>query len=186
MCVTCAPQNRKRYKMIHLDTKYRRVLSFIVGVVLVSGIFTSCSQGTVDVLYVLGMITENTAPDDVQDPEIHEAYVTLLGEFNNELAELMGSTASPFLGTGVTFKKTEGFELAPKNFRPEDERRIADYNRYLSRLKQIESSYKERIEGLEKRDGTSFSIVVHYILLRGGESIDSVLLQEYEFELKYN
>ena len=186
MCVTSRREKQQMLEMISLNTKYRRVLSFIVSVVLLSGIFTSCTQGTIDVRYVLGMITENTAPDDVEDPEIHEAYVTLLGEFNNELAELMGSTASPFLGTGVTFKKTEGFELAPKNFRPEDERRIADYNRYLSRLKQIESSYKERIEGLEKRDGTSFRIDVHFVLLRGGESIDSVLLQEYGFELKYN
>ena len=174
------------HKMIDLHFKYRRVLSIILGVVFVSGIFTSCNKGPINVLYVFGVITENTATGDVKDPEIHEAYVTLLGELNNELADLMDSTASPFLSMGATFKRTEGVELAPKDLRSEDEKRIAVANGHLLRLKQIESSYKERIENLEKRTGTSFFIKVNYILVRGRENSNSVPLQEYQFELKYN
>ena len=172
--------------MIDFYFKYRRVLSIFLGVILVSGLFTSCNKGPIDVLYVFGVITENTATGDVQDPEIHEAYVTLLGDLNNELADLMDSTASPFLGTGASFNRTEGVELDPKDLRSEDEKRIAVANSHLLRLKQIESSYKERIEDLEKRTGTSFSIKVHYLLVRGRENSDSILLQEYQFELKYN
>ena len=172
--------------MINLDTKYGRVLSFILGFVLISGIFTSCNKGTVDVLYVFGVITENTAPSEVQDPEMHEIYVSLLGELNNELADLMDSSASTFLGTGESFKRIEGVELNPKDIRSEDERKMAVYNSDLLKIKQIESSYKKRIEGLEKRNGTSFHIDVRYILVRGRENVDSILLQEYQFELKYN
>ena len=137
--------------MIDPCFKYRRVISIILGVVLVSGLFTSCNKGPVNVLYVIGLITENTAPGDVKDPEIHETYVTLLGELNQELADLMDSTASPFLGEGVSFTRTEGIELEPKDIRSEDEKRIAVANSHLLRLKQIESSYKERIEAIEKQ-----------------------------------
>lgn len=172
--------------MIDLRYQYRRVITILLGIILVSGLFTSCNKGPINVLYVFGVITENTATGDVQDPEIHETYVTLLGELNNELADLMDSTASPFLGTGATFKRTEGVELEPKDLRSEDEKRIAVANSHLLRLKQIESSYNERIEDLEKRTGTSFCIQVHYLLVRGSENSDSVPLQEYRFELKYN
>ena len=174
--------------MIKPGTKYGRVLSSILSVVLVSGIFTSCNKGPVDVLYDFDVFTENTAPDNVQDPDIHDSYVTLLSELNNELATLMeSSVSSPILGgTGNSFKRTEGVELNPKDIRSEDERKIAISENELIRLKQIESSYKERIENLEKRNGTSFRIDVHYILVRGRENSDSVLLQEYQFELKYN
>ena len=172
--------------MIDFCSKYRRILPVILGAVLVSGIFTSCNKRPVDVLYVFGVITENTGAGDVKDPEIHEAYVTLLGELNNELADLMGSTASTFLGEGMTFRRTEGVELAPKDIRSEDEKRIAVANNHIFRLKQIESSYKERIEDIEKQTGTSFCIKVTYLLVRGRENSNSVLLQEYHFELKYN
>lgn len=172
--------------MIDLNIRCRRILSVILGAVLVSGIFTSCNKGPVDVLYVFGVITENTGAGDVKDPEIHEAYVTLLGELNNELADLMDSAASTFLGEGASFTKTEGVELNPKDIRSEDEKRIAVANNHIFRLKQIESSYKERIENLEKRTDTSFCIKVHYLLVRGRENSNSVPLQEYHFELKYN
>ena len=174
--------------MIKLDTKYGRVLSSILSVVLVSGIFTSCNKGPVDVLYDFNVLTENTVPDDVKDPEIHDSYVTLLSELNNELAALMeSSVSSPILGgTGNSFKRTEGVELTPKDIHSEDERKIAISENELFRLKQIESSYKERIDNLEKRDGISFRIDVNYFLSRRRENSDSVLLQEYHFELKYN
>ena len=183
-----APQkNRIRYKMIKLDTKFGRVLSSILSVVLVSGIFTSCNKGPVDVLYDFDVITENTAPNDVQDPEIQDSYVTLLSELNNELAALMELSGSPFLGgTGNSFKRTEGVELNPKDIPSEDERKIAISENDLFKLKQIESSYKERVEKLEKRDGTSFHIDVHYLLARRRENSNSVVLKEYQFELKYN
>ena len=172
--------------MIDLCFKHRRVVSVILGVILVSGIFSSCNKGPINVLYVFSVVTENSASGDVKDPEIYEAYVTLLGELNNELADLMGSTASTFLGEGMTFRRTEGVELAPKDIRSEDEKRIAVANNHIFRLKQIESFYKERIEDIEKRTGTSFCIKVNYLLVRGRENSNSVLLQEYHFELKYN
>lgn len=172
--------------MIDLCFRYRRVLSIILGFVLVSGLFSSCNKGPVNVLYVFGVITENTAAGDVKDPEIHETYVALLGELNNELADLMDSTASPFLGTGATFQRTEGVELELKDLRSEDEKRIAVADSHLLRLKQIESSYKERIEDLEKRTDTSFFIKVNHILVRGSENLNSVPLQKYRVELRYN
>lgn len=109
--------------MIDSCNKYRRVLSIILGVVFVSGIFTSFDKGPIDVLYIFGVITENTATADVKDPEIHETYVALLSELNNELAALMNSTESTILGTGATFKITEGVELEPQDIRSEDEKR---------------------------------------------------------------
>ena len=172
--------------MIDSCFKYRRVLSIILGFVLVSGIFTSCDKGPIDVLYIFGVITENTATADVKDPEIHETYVTLLSELNNELAALMNSTESTILGTGATFKITEGVELEPRDLRSEDEKKIAVANSHILRLKQIDSSYKERIKDLEKQTETSFCIKVNYILIRGSGNSDSVLLQEYQFELGYN
>lgn len=172
--------------MIDLNFRYRRIISLILSATLVLGIFTSCQKGPVDVQYVFGVVTEITSPGDVKDPDLHEAYLTILGELNTDLAVLMDHTASPFLGEGATFTRIEGVELNPKDLRSEDEKRIAVANSHLLRLKQIESSYKERIENLENRTGTSFCIKVHYLLVRGRENSNSVLLQEYHFELKYN
>jgi hypothetical protein len=180
------PKNRTSYKMIDLNFRYRRIISLILSASLVLGIFTSCQKGPVDVQYVFGVVTEITSPGDVKDPDLHEAYLTILGELNNDLAVLMDHTASPFLGEGATFTRIEGVELNPKDLRSEDEKRIAVANSHLLRLKQIESSYKERIEKIEKRTGTSLCIKVHYLLVRGRENSNSVLLQEYHFELKYN
>lgn len=172
--------------MIDLSIRFRRIVSLFLSATLVLGIFTSCNKGSVEVKYVFGVATEITSPEDVKDPEIHEAYLTILGELNNDLADLMDYTASPFLGGGVTLTRIEGVELEPKYLRSEDEKRIAVANSHLLRLKQIESSYKERLENLDKRTGTSFCIKVNYLLVRGRENSNSVSLLEYQFELKYN
>ena len=159
---------------------------FLLSIVLISGIFTSCNKGPVDVRYVFSVITENTVPDEVKDPGMHETYVSLLRDLNNDLASLMNSSASTFLGAGDSFHKVEGIELNPRDFRTEDERRITVYDNYLLRLKQIESSYKDRIEAIGKRAVATFRIDVHFLLTRGSGDSDSVLLKEYHFELTYN
>lgn len=77
--------------------------------------------------------------------------------------------------------------MDPKDVPAEDERRIAEFNDYLTKLKEIEASYRKRIEGLEKRDGVSFRIHGKLFLLRAREdSKTDGYLKEYPFELRYN
>jgi hypothetical protein len=46
--------------------------------------------------------------------------------------------------------------MDPKDVPAEDEDRIAEFNDYLTKLKEIETSYRKRIESIEKRDGGFF------------------------------
>ena len=77
--------------------------------------------------------------------------------------------------------------MDPKDVPAEDERRIAEFNAYLPKLKEIEASYRKRIEGLEKRDGVSFCINGKLLLLKAqDDSKKDGYLKEYPFELTYN
>jgi hypothetical protein len=77
--------------------------------------------------------------------------------------------------------------MDPKDIPAEDEHRIAEFNDYLPKLKEIEASYRKRIEGLEKRDGVSFCINGTLLLLKAREdSKTDGYLKEYPFELRYN
>ena len=138
----------------------------------------SCKKGTITAEYEYGVVYENTAPGSVTDPEIRGAYETLLNDLYNDLSNLI---------SGPGPRKVVGKEVDSKDLRSEDESRIAEYESYLPGLQEIEASYRKRIEGIEKRDGVSFSIKGQYLLVRGRfTDINSLLLKEYSFELKYN
>lgn len=140
----------------------------------------SCKKGPVTAEYEYGVVLETTAPESITDPEIQGFYKTLLNDLDNDLSNLISS------GTSLP-RKIVGREVDSKDLPSEDERRIAEYEGYLPGLKEIETSYRKRIEEIEKRDGVSFSIKGYYLLARGHFSDSkSVLLKEYKFELKYN
>ena len=77
--------------------------------------------------------------------------------------------------------------MDPKDVPAEDGHRIAEFNAYLPKLKEIEASYRKRIEGLEKRDGVSFCINGKLLLLKAqDDSKKDGYLKEYPFKLTYN
>lgn len=126
------------------------------------------------------IFAEDFSEKCITDPEIRGFYKTLLNDLDNDLSNLISS------GTSLP-RKIVGREVDTKDLPSEDERRIAEYEGYLPGLKEIETSYRKRIEEIEKRDGVSFSIKGYYLLARGHFSDSkSVLLKEYKFELKYN
>lgn len=140
----------------------------------------SCKKGQITAEYEYGVVLDATTPGNVTDPEIRGVYETLLSDLNNDLSNLISS------GTAVP-RKIVGREVDSKDLPSEDEMRIAEYESYLPGLKEIEASYRKRIEDLEKRDGVSFSIKGYYLLTRGHFSDSNpVNLKEYKFELKYN
>lgn len=154
---------------------FRRFSAFFIGIVLFSFALASCNKRPITVIYVFSVVTESTDAGTMTDSGLHDAYVTLLGDLNDDLSRVIAQG-----------RIVEGVELVPAALPAEDERRIAEFNRYLSGVKDIEASYRERIEALEKRNGTSFCIRYHFLLARGVENSASTLLDEYHFDLKYN
>ena len=163
--------------MISFHTRYRRFFVFVLSVILSAGVFNSCSKEPITVTYVFGLIMESTGPGKETDPEMNDIYMTLLRELDSDLTRVI-----PDAG----MRKVVSVELTPGDLRSEDGRKKDEYNSYLPLLKEIEASYRKRIEGIEKREGISFCFNCHYVLVRGGDNSETVCLQEYHFELKYN
>ena len=144
----------------------------------------SCKKGPVTVVYSLGISAEATHPDEIVDPEMRDTYKTLLRDFQRDLDPNSYSLDPREIGAVLN---RAVLSMDPKDIPAEDERRIAEFNDYLPKLKEIEASYRKRIEGLRKRDGVSFCINGKLFLLKAQEdSRTDGYLKEYPFELKYN
>ena len=144
----------------------------------------SCKKGPVTVVYSLEISAEATHPDEITDSEMRDIYKTLLRDFQRDLDPNSYSLDTRVIGAVID---RAVLSMDPKDVPAEDERRIAEFNDYLSKLKEIEASYRKRIEGLEKRDGVSFRINGKLFLLRAREdSKTDGYLKEYPFELRYN
>ena len=155
----------------------------LLGLVCLLGL-VSCKKGPVTVVYLLGISAEATHPDEIVDPEMHNTYVTLLHDLQKDLDPNYYSLDPRVIGAVIT---RAVLSMDSKDVPAEDEHRIAEFNDYLPKLKEIEASYRKRIEGLEKRDGVSFCINGKLLLLKAREdSRTDGYLKEYQFELRYN
>ena len=144
----------------------------------------SCKKGPVTVSYLLGVSVEATDPEEIADPEIRDTYLTLLRDLQKDLDPNM-LTFKPQDIAAVIDRTV--MSMDPKDVPAEDEDRIAEFNDYLTKLKEIEASYRKRIESIEKRDGVSFGLDGQLLLLRKrDDSKPDAHLKEYRFELKYN
>ena len=144
----------------------------------------SCKKGPVTVVYLLSVSAEATHPDEIVDPEMHNIYETLLRDLQRDLDPNYYSLDPREIGAVIN---RAVLSMDPKDVPAEDEHRIAEFNEYLPKLKEIEASYRKRIEGLEKRDGVSFCINGKLLLLKAREdSKADGYLKEYQFELRYN
>ena len=157
--------------------RFRRLIYLVSGLVLLTGFFNSCGKEPKEVLYKFGCLTADfTPPEEITDPELRDVYKKLLGNLMNDLFDLH-------------LDNLYGVEIAPKALRAEDEKWLAEYNRHLPEVKALEAAYRKRISEIEKKSDTSFFIKVTYLLYRSaapGNTSDGVLLQQYDFELKYN
>ena len=144
----------------------------------------SCKKGPVTVVYLLGISAEATHPDEIVDPEMRDTYKTLLRDLQRDLDPNYYSLDPREIGAVIN---RAVLSMDSKDVPAEDERRIAEFNAYLPKLKEIEASYRKRIEGLEKRDGVSFCINGKLLLLKAqDDSKKDGYLKEYPFELTYN
>ena len=145
----------------------------------------SCKKEPVEVRYVLLISAEaTTPPSEIADPEMRNTYETLLRDLQRDLDPNFYSLDPRIIGAVIN---RAVLSMDPKDIPAEDERRIAEFNAYLPKLKEIEASYRKRIEGLEKRDGVSFCINGKLLLLKAqDDSKKDGYLKEYPFELTYN
>ena len=144
----------------------------------------SCKKGPVTVVYLLEISAEATHPDEIVDPEMRDTYKTLLRDLQRDLDPNFYSLDPRIIGAVIN---RAVLSMDPKDVPAEDERRIAEFNAYLPKLKEIEASYRKRIEGLEKRDGVSFCINGKLLLLKAqDDSKKDGYLKEYPFKLTYN
>ena len=161
----------------------RRMKKVLLGLICLLSL-VSCKKGPVTVVYLLGVSVEATDPDEIADAEMRDTYLTLLRDLQKDLDPNM-LTFKPQDIAAVIDRTV--MSMDPKDVPAEDENRIAEFNDYLTKLKEIEASYRNRIESIEKRDGVSFRLDGQLLLLRTrDDSKPDAILKEYKFELKYN
>ncbi|MBO4536939.1 MAG: hypothetical protein J5702_07000 [Bacteroidales bacterium] len=154
----------------------KRILYLISGIILLSGVFASCEQAYKVTIYRLTCgATEYTGPGDIADPNLEAVYIRLLDDLMNDLSLLR-------------LDEMWTVNIYDDNFKEQDEKRVAQFNKYLPKVKELEATYKKRIEEIEITSTSSFCIKLQYILSRSvpADYASALCLQEYSFELKYN
>ena len=154
----------------------KRIAYFLSGLVLVTGLLTSCAEEYKVAVYrtTCGPI-EYTGPDQVTDPELQDFYTQLLTDLMTDLSKLL----------------LDGMwqvNVSDDNYKPEDDKKVTQFNKRLPEVKELEAKFKKRIADYGKPSGSSFCIKVQYILSRSvpADYSPAVCLQEYRFELRYN
>ena len=158
--------------MNNFNTLFRRFSVCALGILLLSGVFTSCNKEPLTVTYAQKAILEYTLPDQATYPETRKAYVSLLNDFQDELGQL-------------DLNHVRGIEMRRGELNGYDEREGAGYDRSLPGLKDLLAKYQAKFDDLEARDKAPFSLKLYYILMRGDKTF-SDLLRSNVFELKYD
>ena len=100
----------------------------------------SCKKGPVTVVYSLEISAEATHPDEIADSGMRDTYKTLLRDLQRDLDPNFYSLDPRKIGAVIN---RAVLSMDPKDIPAEDEHRIAEFNDYLPKLKEIEASYKK-------------------------------------------
>lgn len=159
-----------------MNQSIQRILYFIGGLVLLTGIFTSCAEEYKVAVYrtTCGPV-EYTSPDDITDPDLKAFYTQIQADLMTELSIL----------------RLDGMwqvNVYNDNFKAADEKKVSGFNKRLAEVKELEATFKKRIEDYGKPSASSFYIKVQYVLSRSvpADYTPALCLQEYNFELRYN
>ena len=133
---------------------------------------------------ILNQVTKSVAGSNIQIPQNLQQQV--LGGLSDSILGSLAKTATAPGGLDQIKELLTGKADAAKSPVTALAGNIFNSN-VLSKLKEIEASYRKRIESIEKRDGVSFRLDGQLLLLRKrDDSKPDALLKEYRFELKYN
>ena len=150
-----------------------RIILLLCGLILVSGLLTSCGKEFKVTQYQIIFGTSDISqPRDIPDEEVRTVYLQLIDDVNR-----LKPRVDDYWQV----------EVINDRFGPEDENAIAQYNSNLSVVKNLEAACKKKIEDLGTYPESSFYAKVIYQVKRSVPAdYSSDCLQEYTFELKYN
>ena len=139
--------------------------------VLLAGILSSCGKEYKVTVYQLYLdMTEFTQPQTIKDLEVKSLYTGLWTDLSN-----------------LNLNDTWQVEVINDKFSAEDSKAEARYDSNLPKVKELESSYKKKIEELGGRSESSFYTKIVYKLSKSVPAdYSSECLREYYFELKYD
>ena len=140
----------------------------------------SCSK-EISVIYVYGLVIRATDPSEITDAGKRDAYESFLHDMQRDFAPEYYFYEPNKIDV---IKEEVGVKMIPENLPAEDEKMIAKFNDYLTRIQAAEASCRERLEDLDELDGVPFTIKGKFLLRRGREGDKSEFLKEYRFELK--
>lgn len=142
----------------------------------------SCSK-EISVIYVYGLVVRSTDPSEITDSEKRDAYESFLQDMQRDFApEYYFYEPSKI----DVIKEEVGVKMNPEDLPAEDEKMIAKFDDYLTRIMAAEAACRDRLEDLDELEGVSFKIEGKFLLRRGLENSKSEFLKEYRFELKNN
>ena len=151
-------------------------LKTICGLLLAACIFSSCEKETTLTNYLFYFNEQDgfTQPQEISDPDVRAFYVSMWEDFS-----------------GLRLNDLWQVDVKNRNFDPQDEKALAQYNRNLILLKEMEAKYRKKIAELGEHEGSPFHITYIYRLSRSVPAGDYSrpspwIMQEYSFELRYN
>lgn len=147
---------------------------FLLVLILSSGVFASCGKENKLAVYLFYCdISEFTSESQVTDPDLRAAYSALRLDLTVDL-------------TNLKFNDKWDVWVVNDKFGAEDVKAVAEYDRNLPAILELESKYKERMKEIGPRSESSFAIKVVYNLSRSVPADHtSDYLREYSFDLRY-
>lgn len=154
------------------DGSGRQVLSILFGLVLMSGVFASCTQHIKPTMYQIDFnIEELTPPQSISDPEVRKAFDEIISVFEKANLGMQSWTV----------------DIVNDRFDAEDKNAENRYENTLTKVKACEEECKRIINALDAQSGSSLYLKVVCKLSRwvAADSQSSVM-KEYRFELQFN
>lgn len=150
---------------------HNNIRNIFLGLILLSGVFSSCAQHIKPTMYQIDFnIEEFTPPQTIADPEVRKAFEDIISVFERAKLGLDSWTV----------------DIVNDRFDAEDKNAENRYNNTLTRVKACEAECRRIIDAL----GTSESSLYLRVVLKlsrwvAADSL-STPMEEYRFELIYN
>ena len=150
---------------------HNNIRNIFLGLILLSGVFSSCAQHIKPTMYQIDFnIEEFTPPQTIADSEVRKAFEDIISVFERAKLGLDSWTV----------------DIVNDRFDAEDKNAENRYNNTLTRVKACEAECRRIIDAL----GTSESSLYLRVVLKlsrwvAADSL-STPMEEYRFELIYN
>ena len=148
-----------------------RLAFILLGLILLSGVFSSCAQDIKPTMYQIDFsIEEYTLPQNIADPEAQKAFSDIIAVFERAKLGLQSWTV----------------DIVNDRFDAEDKNAEAKYENTLTKVKACEAECRKIIDALGPSESSFYLKPVLKMSRWVAADKLTTPMGEYRFELRYN